>query len=74
MDERQKLLSEIMRSKRNELALTQDQAAERLKVSAKWYQKVESGKSKPGFDLLCDLANYFDIDFSQFPDKEEKTL
>lgn len=73
MDERQKLLSEIMRSKRKELDLTQEEAAEKLSVTPKWYQRVESGKSKPGFDLLCDLANYFDIDFAQFPDQEEKT-
>lgn len=73
MDERQKKLSEIMRSKRIELDLTQEEAAEVLNVTPRWYQKVESGKSKPGFDLLCDLANYFDIDFAQFPDKEEKT-
>lgn len=73
MDERQKLLSEIMRSKRSELNLTQEEAAEKLKVSAKWFQRVESGKSKPGFDMLCDLADYFEIDFSRFPDKEEKS-
>ena len=73
MDERQKKLSEIMRGKRKERELTQEEAAERLAVSAKWYQRVESGKAKPGFDLLCDLASYFDIDFSQFPDREEKT-
>ena len=73
MNERQKLLSELMRKKRNELNLTQEQAAEKLKVSAKWFQRVESGKSKPGFDLLCDLSNYFEIDFSQFPDKDEKS-
>lgn len=73
MDERQKKLSEIMRRKRHELDLTQDEAAEKLSVSSKWYQRVESGNAKPGFDLLCDLANYFDIDFSQFPEQEEKT-
>ena len=73
MDERQKKLSEIMRGKRAELNITQEEAAEVMKVTPRWYQKVESGKGKPGFDLLCDLANYFDIDFSQFPDKEEKS-
>lgn len=73
MNPRQKMLTEIMRSKRRELDLTQDEAAEKLLVTSKWYQKVESGKSKPGFDLLCNLADYFDIDFSQFPEQEEKS-
>ncbi len=73
MDKRQEKLSELMRSKRKELDLTQDEAAEKLSVTSKWYQRVESGKSKPGFDLLCNLANFFDIDFSKFPDQEEKT-
>lgn len=71
MDEKQKKLSEVLRSKRKENRLTQEQAAELLDVSEKWYQRVESGRSKPGFDLICDLAAEFGIDFAQFSDKEK---
>ena len=73
MDERQKKLSKLMRQKRKERNLTQEQAAELLKISAKWYQRVESGQSKPGFDMICEMAKEFEISFAQFPDQEEKT-
>lgn len=73
MDERQKKLSKLMHRKRKERNLTQEQAAELLKVSEKWYQKVESGQSKPGFDMICELAKEFEIRFNQFPEQEEKS-
>lgn len=73
MDERQRKFCERLRTERKGRNLTQEQAAEILKISAKWLQKVESGKSKPGFDLICDLAEEFKINFAEFSDKEEKT-
>lgn len=73
MNNKQKKLSELMRSKRFELDITQEQAAELLEISARWYQKVESGKAKPGFDLICSLAEEFNVDFSKLGDKEKKT-
>ena len=74
MDERQKKLSEIMRAKRKSLGLTQEDAAEHLKISSKWYQRVESGQSKPGFDLICELAKEFDINFADFTEDDKKAL
>ena len=68
MDERQKKLSELMRAKRRERNLTQEKAAELLDISARWLQKVESGQSKPGFDLICSLAKEFSIDFATLDD------
>ena len=73
MDERQKKLSKLMHKKRKELNITQEKAAELLKVSAKWYQKVESGHAKPGFDMICEMAKEFEIRFNQFPEQEEKS-
>lgn len=73
MDEKQKKFCERLRTERKDRNLTQEQAAELFDISARWYQKVESGQSKPGFDLICDLAAEFKIDFAQFPDKKEKT-
>ena len=73
MNPRQRKLSELMRGKRLDLNITQEQAAELLKISAKWYQRVESGQSKPGFDMICELAKEFDISFAQFPEQEEKS-
>ena len=73
MNEKQKKLSEILRSKRFELDMTQEQAAELLEVSVRWYQRIERGQSKPGFDLICSLAEEFNVDFSKLGDIEEKT-
>ena len=73
MDEGQRKFCERLRSERKDRDLTQEQVAELLEISARWYQKVESGQSKPGFDLICDLAAEFKISFANFSDKEEKT-
>ena len=72
MNPRQKKLSELMHTKRLEKNLTQEQAAELLEISARWYQKVESGQSKPGFDLICELAKSFSINFSKLDETETK--
>lgn len=52
--------------------LTQEQAAERLGVSARWYQKVEKGISKPNFELTCKIAREFGIDMSLFHEEDAK--
>ena len=73
MNEKQKKFTDRLRTERKSRNLTQEQVAEMLEISAKWFQRVESGKSKPGFDLICDLAAEFKIDFAKFSDKEEKS-
>lgn len=74
MIDKQKKLSSIMRAKRREKNLTQEQAAELLDISARWLQKIESGKSKPGFDLICSLAKEFDINFAEFIETDEDAI
>lgn len=73
MDDKQKKLTSLMRAKRREKNLTQEQAAELLDISARWYQKIERGQAKPGFDLICDLATEFSIDFSKLGEDDTKT-
>ena len=73
MDEKQKKLSELMRMKRHEKNLTQEQAAELLDISVRWLQRIERGQSKPGFDLVCSLAKEFSIDFATLGEDETKT-
>lgn len=73
MDEKQKKFCDRLRTERKSRNLTQEQAAEIFDISAKWLQRVERGQSKPGFDLICDLAKEFKINFAEFSDKEEKT-
>jgi len=66
-------LSQTLRTRRRERKLTQEQVAELLEVSARWYRQVERGKSKPGFSLVCELARVFQIDFADFSDKKNST-
>lgn len=73
MDDKQKKLTSLMRAKRREKNLTQEQAAELLDISVRWFQKVERGQAKPGFDLICDLAAEFSIDFSKLGEDDSKT-
>lgn len=73
MDKKKKL-SEVLRSKRRSMKITQEQAAELLDISVKWYQMVERGEAKPGFSLVCELAYNFGVDFAEFSEKNKKTV
>lgn len=49
--------------------LTQEQTAEKLGISTRWYQKIETGHSEPNLELTCKIAREFDINFSLFYDE-----
>lgn len=70
MDELQKL-AVALRSKRYERNLTQEKAAELLSISDRWYQRLESGKARPGFNTICKLAKLYKLDFAEFAEDEE---
>lgn len=53
-------------SQRKQRHLTQEQAAERLDISVRWYQKIETGHGKPNLELICKIASLLDIDFAVF--------
>ena len=74
MDDKQKKLSEVLRSKRYENNLTQEKAAELLALSARHYRELESGRSLPAFKTICKLAKTYEIDFAQFVEDEEDII
>ena len=47
---------------RKEMGLTQEQAAEALGISVRWYQDVENGKHLPSADLTLRIIAFFGID------------
>lgn len=51
---------------RKEQGLTQQQTAEALHISLRWYQKIEKGESVPSFRLSCNIVKLFDIDLADF--------
>ncbi|MCC7536920.1 MAG: helix-turn-helix transcriptional regulator [Deltaproteobacteria bacterium] len=46
------LLATALRSRREELGLTQDAAAERCGINARYWRQIETGKHSPTFDVL----------------------
>lgn len=52
---------ELIRS-RKAMHLTQENAAEILEISSRWYQMIESGKVLPGSGLLLKIFIVFEID------------
>ena len=58
--------SNTLKIKRKEQHLTQEQAAEILNISVRWYQKLESPieNAKPGLDTVCRLAKLWNVEFA----------
>ena len=62
----------IIRCKRRELGLTQEQAAHRLGVSASAFNKWERGASLPDIMLLPGLARLLGVDLNTLLDFSEE--
>ncbi|MDE7226298.1 MAG: helix-turn-helix domain-containing protein, partial [Ruminococcus sp.] len=52
---------QILRQLRLLRQLTQNEAAENFGISQQTYQKYESGKTEPPYDLLCDFAAFYGV-------------
>ena len=65
-------INEIIRCKRRELGLTQEQAAHRLGVSASAFNKWERGASLPDIMLLPGLARLLGVDLNTLLDFSEE--
>ena len=66
-----KFSSAILRA-RTELGYTQDQVAEAVSISTRWYQRVESGAKFPSGTTMLRLALFLHIDIEEF--REEVDL
>lgn len=44
------------------LKMSQEQAAEALKISQTYYSAIERGERSPGFELAIRISDYFNID------------
>ena len=54
--------SKIVYYYRKALELTQEQAAEGLDISVRWYQMVENGRCLPSAELALKMIAFFGID------------
>lgn len=66
-----KLADELFTA-RIKLGYTQDEVAEAVSISTRWYQKIESGKTLPGAKTLVRLVLFLDIDIERL--REEAGL
>ena len=57
-----KQLGEIIKSRRNELGITQPHLAELAKVSTNTLYKLERGQGNPSFDVLNKLAEVLGLE------------
>ena len=68
----QKKIGNLIRELRKEKNLTQEQLSEILGVTSRSISRWENGVNMPDFDLVIQLANYFNISLEEFLDGERK--
>lgn len=69
----QKKIGMFLKELRKEKGLTQEQFAEILGVTNRSVSRWENGVNMPDFDLVIEIANYFDVSIEEFLDGERKT-
>ena len=69
----QKKIGQFIKELRKEKQLTQEQLAEILGVTNRSISRWENGVNMPDFDLVIELANYFDVSIEELLDGERKT-
>lgn len=57
--------AEEVRRCRKRLGLTQEQAAEALAISVRWFQYIEEGYRMPSATLAVQMIAFLEMDFPQ---------
>lgn len=68
----QKKIGAFLKELRREKQLTQEQLAEILGVTNRSVSRWENGVNMPDFDLVIEIANYYDISIEEILDGERK--
>lgn len=68
----QQKVGRFLKELRNERSVTQAELAEMLGVSNRSVSRWENGMTMPDFDLLIELAEYYDIEVGEILDGERK--
>ena len=59
----------LLYTARNERGMTQQEVADFLRCSRRWYQKIEAGTSKPNWQDTVLLIALFDLDTAAFAEE-----
>ena len=68
----QQKVGQFLKRLRNEKSVTQAQLAEMLDVSDRSISRWENGVTMPDFDLLIQLAKYYEVEVGEILDGERK--
>lgn len=68
----QQKVGQFLKALRNEKSVTQVELAEMLGVSNRSISRWENGTTMPDFDLLIELAKYYDLEVGEILDGERK--
>ncbi|MDE6312116.1 MAG: helix-turn-helix domain-containing protein [Lachnospiraceae bacterium] len=68
----QQKIGQFLKKLRNEKSVTQAELAEVLGVSNRSISRWENGTTMPDFDLLIELAKYYDVEVGEILDGERK--
>lgn len=68
----QQKVGQFLKKLRKEKSITQEQLAEILGVSNRSISRWENGTTMPDFDLLIQMAKYYDVEIGEILDGERK--
>lgn len=68
----QQKVGKFLKELRNKKALTQEQLAEMLGVSNRSISRWENGVTMPDFDLLIQMAKFYDVEIGEILEGERK--
>lgn len=68
----QQKVGRFLKTLRSEKSITQEELAEKLGVSNRSVSRWENGITMPDFDLLIELAKYYEIEVGEILDGERK--
>lgn len=68
----QQKVGQFLKTLRNEKSITQAELAEILGVSNRSISRWENGTTMPDFDLLIELAKYYEVEVGEILDGERK--
>ena len=69
----QKKIGRFLKELRKEKDITQEQLAEKIKVSGRTVSRWETGSNMPDISLLADLADFYDVSIPEIIDGERKS-
>ena len=69
----QKKIGSFLKELRRKKGITQEQLAERFRVSSRTVSRWENGNNMPDLDILIEMSDYYEIDLREILNGERKS-